>query len=213
MLNRSGLTLSFCILSAFAGTVSADVIPFEVEEAEKRFDTNPKAYERVDQYCINKKINETCSVPGNLFEGGGVGKCERELKSERDYISLTCTLQNSVTIHRQIPDGEFRYDDSICRSLLKVYSCKEPPIVTDQFCRLKKVDETCTIELTSDGYVPEKFQGVCKINIQEKHYWEHRREYRTATRRILTCDPAQPTPQRVYTEVNTLEKLKQWLRL
>ncbi len=36
MLNRSGLTLSFCILSAFAGTVSADVIPFEVEEAEIR---------------------------------------------------------------------------------------------------------------------------------------------------------------------------------
>lgn len=204
-MNRIIPVTLLCLIELLSVVGHADVLSPTVEDARKRFDANPKAFDRVDQYCADKDIDAACTVPGNAFEGGGAGICSRELKSDRNYISLTCTLQEPVTIDRQLPDSAYNEDTKFCAIIKHKYQCIKLPVVSDRFCQKKKVGSACVVTLTRGGRVPETYSGVCHHGVV--YYWAR---YYSVSRHPIMCDPKNPTPERVYTVVHPLEKLGQW---
>lgn len=79
MLQRHLLSFIACVLGFSLFSAHADLILPEVADAQKRFHDNPSLFDQTDQYCESKKINAACEISGTVFEGGGKGKCEREL--------------------------------------------------------------------------------------------------------------------------------------
>jgi hypothetical protein len=177
-------TLGFTF-ALIAGVAWADLVIPEVAEAEKRFQDNPTIFDQTDQYCTDKAIDAACALPGNVFEGGGSGTCQRSLTGLK--ISLGCQRTESVEIDRQIPD-KFSVDPPF-------------PQVTDRFCAKSKEGASCTVELKHNGKV-ESYEGICQRNEDSQGY-----RFRPMVRSVLSCEPAKKTPERVYTPVSSVRKL------
>lgn len=176
-------------LILFASVLQADLIAPEVADAQQRFTDNSKLIDQTDQYCTNKTIDDACTIAGTVFEGGGKGKCVRELVDLK--ITLQCQRTESVIIDRQIPDK---------------FSQKPPyPQVTDRFCAQLKVGNPCQVTLKHNNK-SESFKGLCKTHQEQRGY-----RFMPEIQQVLSCEPSKPTPARIYQAINPVKKLlKAW---
>lgn len=180
------LYLGISLLAAHM-QAQADLISPEQSSAQERFQNNPKLIDQTDQYCANKSIDAACTLAGNVFEGGGQGKCVRELVDLK--ITLQCQRTESVSIDRQIPEQ---------------FSSKPPyPQVTDRFCAKLKAGASCKVELKHNAKT-ETYQGVCKQHQEQRGY-----RFMPDTQIVLSCEPIKPTPLRTYQALNPVKKLWQ----
>jgi len=194
----------------------ADLIPPEAEAAAKRLRANPKAFDRTDEYCTDKKVGEACTIPGSAFAGGGEGVCKNDL-NRAGTIDLSCKREGFMNIDRKYPEGGFVADATICRELEQRKRENTPyppewnctpldPTPTDQFCAGKAVGAACTVTLSYLGK-PEQAQGVCKHDLQQQGFYYQGR--RTLSRLVIECQPAEALPERKYTPVGWWQKLMQ----
>lgn len=188
----SGSLLGVCLLLA-VGSANADLINPAQVQAEQRFKDNPQLVDQTDQYCHQRKINAACALPGNVFEGGGAGQCQRELLGLK--ITLQCQRTASVVIERNIPP-------------FAGFDAPPPPadtVVTDRFCQGKASGAVCEVALLHNSK-PEIYAGVCQLQAESVLFYG--RLYRPTGRSLLTCEPAQAEPPRQYSPVSLLDKLK-----
>ncbi|MBK8070544.1 MAG: hypothetical protein IPK34_00375 [Ramlibacter sp.] len=100
-------------LIAAAMPALADLIPPGQMQAQLRF--NSGAWDREDQFCAGKREKDTCQIPGNPFEGGGAGRCVREIPRGASQIDMVCRLDAPARVRRDIPEGGFVPDSTDLR--------------------------------------------------------------------------------------------------
>lgn len=195
----------------------ADLIPPEAAPAALRLHKNPKAFDRVDNFCKRKRVGDACSIPGGAFAGGGEGMCRNDLNRTTLTIDLSCVREGQVTIDRKLPAGGFVNDSELCSDAARSAAGDDPsshpewnctptvPTAADQFCTGKAIGSACTVELTYQGR-REQHQGVCSQVFETEHFYYQGR--RTATRQVIRCDPATVTP-RSYAPATWWQKLTQ----
>jgi hypothetical protein len=210
VIHRFALAALATLSMAWAATpCRADLIPPRAAEALTRYQDNPKAFDQADAYCAKKKPGAACSIPGNAFEGGGAGRCERHIEPGSDTIDLQCQRSERITIDRRLPAGDFLANAYACAQSPRDpgHNCSEAPLVPDRFCSGRSAGQACSVELTRDGR-NETYAGVCTRGEQvESFYYQGRR---TARRPILSCEPVNKAPERVYTPASSWERLGQW---
>ena len=70
----AALAMVAAVMTAAIGSAArADVIPPGVREAEQRLRDNPKAFDRVDQFCAQRKVGAACTLPFYLLRGMAAG--------------------------------------------------------------------------------------------------------------------------------------------
>jgi len=198
--------------SSVAAPTFADVMSFSLTaRPESRLADNPKAFDRVDQFCSDKKIGDACVISGEVFAGGGEGICLNKIVRINEYmmrsgtIDLLCVRKHEPVFERQLPchaDGvtwvQRRPDQNlpadVCEELL--------PVPTDQFCIGKKIDSACMATFTYQGKLFEQLAGVCK----ESYQIVGKLRDRTVRRQEVRCESSTPT------ELNMIE-LSWWEKL
>lgn len=205
------------ILVCLCAPALGDVLPPQAADMAERYRSNPKAFDRTDAWCEGRGVAAACIIPGNAFEGGGVGTCEREIHRSDFKIDLLCSLQAPPRIDRAIPEGPWRADTQWCEQAAvhepsaqaingQGLVCSEPQIVSDRFCVGLKPTQTCEAEVSMNGSAA-RFKGVCTEQKQSRGiYYQGRR---TLTRPVLTCEPEQRLPSPVLKPVSAWRKLLQ----
>ena len=189
-------------LIAAAMPALADLIPPGQMQAQLRF--NSGAWDREDQFCAGKREKDTCQIPGNPFEGGGAGRCVREIPQGASQIDMVCRLDAPARVRRDIPEGGFVPDSQICDMAARGQgglppdtTCTPPAApLADRFCATLREGDACTAEATVGDAPPATFAGRCMRVKHESSYYRMGR--RVATREVLQCNPASPAPARVF---------------
>lgn len=191
------------VLAGMACVAAADVLPPGYARAQERF-AKTQAYDRTDQYCAGKAADAACVIPGNAFEGGGAGICARRLPRGEVQIDLLCELRPEPVLERDLPRGKFKASAATCEHMNRPGTnrgpleasdlvCEDLTPVHDRFCRDKKTGEPCQAELRVGSGV-QSFAGVCRQTTQIRGYYMQGNHL--AERRVVQCEPANPTPQR-----------------
>ena len=211
------LRIFFLLGCLFSVSVFADVLPPEARGMAERFTNNPGAFDRHDAWCEGHGVGEACVIPGNAFEGGGQGLCERMPNRSDFQIDLRCVPTPPPRIERAIPEGSWQAEASLCDPVLsdrdtadvlrgQGWVCTEPAVVSDRFCKGIEVGQRCVAEVFLDGR-SERFDGVCKrLTEKQGAYFRGRR---TLTRPVLSCEPERPVPPVTLTPVSAWRKLFQ----
>lgn len=211
MKQRSKLILLILPLLLLASVARADLLPPGASEARQRYEKFQDVYDRSDQFCRNKEVGASCTIPGTAFEGGGAGVCSRDLADRATQIDLRCKLSAPARIERRVPDGPF-FRGSCTPDEEKAaknagLTCKDPEPVADRFCAGRKVGDTCNAEFTVDGKQQSE-AGRCGVTTEEYSYYQYGR--RTATRRVVLCQPLQAAPAAVFEKAPLVDKFKPW---
>ena len=204
-------------VAAFHLSALADVIPPQAAEISKRLAANPRAFDRSDEYCNGKKVADACTLPGNLFAGGGEGVCKNDTTRWSTSIDLTCVREGNTVIERKLPEGGFVDSKWHCRDAGKLGSngLPEPspwnctptvPTPRDQFCAGKETGAACTVQLRYQGR-QEEFPGICKEEQQSQEFYYQGPQSRT--RQVIQCQPPESLPPRTYTPATWWQKLTQ----
>jgi len=207
-----------CLLCANAAY--ADLLPPQAAAARERFDRNPKAFDRYDVWCEGLGVGQQCTIQGNAFEGGGLGKCNREIQAYASKIDLLCSLSPVPVINRAIPEGSYQVrgyrceqpkDSEYSKSFAIVmrdegWTCGTPARVADKFCKELDEGQACTAVVQVEGK-EDKFSGVCKQVVSERSVYYQGRM--TVTRPVLSCAPYKPTVTPPLNDVGVLQKLLQ----
>lgn len=173
-----------CFLFCVSLPASADLISPQVEEAQHRLQANPNTYDRVDNFCKDKKPGASCTMPGTIFAGGGEGICQNYFNRNESTIEMSCIRQSEIRIDRDIPE----------------WGASSP---TDRFCKGKNAGNPCTVELSYQGRT-EHPEGVCKEMTETQRYY--RQGYHTNYRSVLSCEPPHEV-EHTFTAVSWHEKL------
>ncbi len=201
-----GLATAFICSSLPA---SADIILPEVAAARERLQATPSTYDRVDNFCIGKKPQASCTIPGSTFSGGGVGTCENTVTQNGSTIDMSCVRNGEVWIDRKLPVGGYISDPYLCKigedkESGQKWDCKPiVPTPSDQFCKGKNIGSRCIVVLR---YLNknEQHEGTCKqLTETENFYYQG---HRTETRQVIRCEPPQAA-MRTYTPVHWQQKL------
>jgi hypothetical protein len=210
----------FALFGCVIATVYADVLSLDAENAQQRMQENPDIYDRVDDFCRDRKPQMACTISGSTFSGGGTGTCVREYSGKSKTIDLYCVRTSEVLIDRQLPDNRFVDDEDLCSTnwddcgkfgtVHNGVECKSPwnctpltPTPHDQFCKGKVVGNQCTVVLNYLGK-EERHQGLCKTTIETDTFYH--RGYHTRTSRVINCEPPSEAP-RNFTTVKWFNKL------
>lgn len=204
----------FWMMVCLATPAIADVLPPAVADAEQRLRANPKAYDRVDEFCAGKKPQAACVIPGSVFAGGGAGTCRNGINRGEGTIDLACVRNDEVAIDRRLPEGGFVSDERLCRAAeeeARAYNrparrvnCKPiVPTPADRFCKGVAPGAACTVELNYQGRV-ERHEGVCKQITESEHFYYFGPQ--TAKREVIRCEPPQATT-RTFKPVSWVKKL------
>lgn len=211
---RIFLSLIPLLLACCSTLATADVLPPQAASAAERLRSNPRAFDRFDNFCAGKKSGDACVIPGTAFAGGGKGRCENDINRKIYTIDLHCVREGYVDIERQLPEGGFVHDADLCRGAA-THDAEEPapkwnctpltPTPTDPFCKGKSVNSACTVELTYKGAL-QRDEGVCKEIVEsERFYYQGHRE---ATRKVIQCMPKEEVT-RSFTPASWWQKLLQ----
>lgn len=196
----------------------ADVLPPEGASALMRLRDNPQAFDRTDEYCLDKKVGHACSIPGDTFAGGGAGSCKNAFNRSAMRIDLSCVRDLQVRIDRQLPESDFILSDAtLCEDFAQMkkngvagpeeLSCTPPPTPpVDRFCAGKAVGASCRALLTVDG-AQQDFPGICREVEQTRSVYLQGR--RKAVRTVILCQPPEPLPPRSYAPVSWWSRLLQ----
>lgn len=201
--------LLFAALICRCLPAAADVISPEVAAAENRLRDNPKTYDRVDNFCSDKKPGAPCTIWGTVFSGGGAGTCVNAVNPSGSTIDLTCVRNDAVQIDRKLPDGGFVDEPYLCelgedKETGQKWNCTPTiPTPSDQFCQGKSTGSRCTVELTYQGK-KEWQAGICSEAVETQRFYYQ--GHRTATRQVIRCDPP-VVASHTYTPVSWRKKL------
>ncbi|MFN5010792.1 MAG: hypothetical protein ACK5F5_06170 [Gammaproteobacteria bacterium] len=213
---RSALLLvaAALVASVPVPAARADVIPPGVREAEQRLRDNPKAFDRVDQFCAQRKVGAACTLPGDALAGGGAGVCRNALDETRTRIDLSCVRRATVTIDRGLPAGGFVLPAHVCAdpegaavARERGYGCTpaaQP--LPDRFCAGRSVGAACEAALSVDGK-PVRNAGVC-ARVTESAPRFYFRGWQVARRDALQCVSATPVV-RDHKPVSWWQKVRQ----
>ena len=202
---------------AVCATALADVIPPGVAQARQRFERHPRAFDRVDPYCDRLSPGDACAMPGTRFEGGGPGRCERQLSGNR--IDLACSAD--ITWRPELPPGPYRAPPFYCRDVpdrntarseIEVKSggrfvCRDVPAVHDRACAGLQPGDACEVVDQVRGQV-EQSEGRCTKDTEVVSVDGSPIRFAGASRPVVLCKPVRPV-QRTWRELNLLEKLLQ----
>lgn len=214
-MKRAVLLISTALLCLPA---AADLLPPQAHEAAMRLRANPDAFDRIDNFCSDKKRGDACTIPGSVLAGGGEGVCKNELNRSTFTIDLSCEREGRVAIDRKLPEGGFVHDDSLCRQQAKEaasgnvppgesrWNCAPlDPMPADRFCQGKAAGNACAVELRYQG-TTQTHEGVCKqVREFSGFYYQGRR---TATREVIRCEP-ETAVTRTFSPVSWWKKLLQ----
>lgn len=196
-------------LALLCGFAQADLLPPGAEDAVKRLQKNPKAYDRADQFCSDKTTGDACSISGSRLAGGGNGICKNELNRTTLTIDLTCNRQGFMNIDRGLPEGGFVAAPELCAngSMPGIWSCTPlTKMPVDRFCQGKSVNDTCVVSMTYEG-ATEQQEGICReVTEREGFYFRGRQ---LATRQVVLCDGLDKPAVRTYQNVPWFKKLLQ----
>lgn len=213
----NGKRLGCTLLALLCLNSLADLLPPQAAGMAERYQNNPRTYDRADQWCNGKAVADSCQIPGNAFEGGGSGTCDRMINRSEYLIDLICVVAPSPRIHRQMPDSGWNADTQLCELATRSQStaqalssqswgCEKPVEIPDQFCKTLTNGQACTAELSMDEQ-KQSYSGVCRSEVQTKRgYYQGGR---TLTRSILLCQPVTPVPSTTLTPVSAWRKLIQ----
>ncbi|KVD76188.1 hypothetical protein WI89_07065 [Burkholderia ubonensis] len=200
-------------------TAHADLTPPYIADASARLRNNPKTYDRADQFCRGKRLDDACELPGNPLQGGGTGVC-RSSVNDRGEIERACVRTTRVEIDRGVPSGGFVASPARCKPYIDwvqrndpsepepvlPYGCKHPEQpLTDRFCKGKAVGDACAVELRVDGR-PEQYPGACTNEWQSKRFYNM--GWVALRRQVMTCASA-PAFERQFSPASWLDKLWQ----
>lgn len=195
----------------------ADVLPPQALGLEERFRNYPGTFDRYDQWCDGRRVNDDCLIPGSPVEGGGEGTCQRLVQTGGSQIDLLCVRKLRLDIERDLPRDSWGADAALCENakssdsmaqILKGlgWLCGERPVVADKYCRGRQVGQQCTLNYSLDGQ-EKTFSGICRRDLEfQSSYYQGRR---TLTRVTLMCEAAQPTPALVLKPLSAWRKLVQ----
>lgn len=214
---RLGLTLLGLLVALGA---KADVIPPGSYEAAERLVKNPKVFDRVDQFCKSLPLGGACEIPDPMFEGGGKGTCTSLINRRIGIIDRVC-VPAVPRVEHDLPASPWLASPSACAQAglpqpgrpdvvvvpgaSQTFTCTEPPVVTDAYCRALKAGDACQVKLEQPGR-SETTQGRCVAEIEEIGM-NGPRDYRRASRRVITCQPLREVT-RIWTDVPLLDKLR-----
>lgn len=213
----NGKRLGCTLLVLFCLNSLADLLPPQAAGMAERYQSNPRTYDRSDQWCNGKAVADSCQIPGNTFEGGGSGTCDRLINRNEYLIDLLCVVVPRPRIDRQLSDSGWNADTQLCELATRSQStaqalsaqgwgCEKPVEVPDQFCKTLASGQACNAELSMDGQ-KQLYAGICKSEAQTKRgYYQGSR---TLTRSILLCQPVTPVPPTTLTPVSAWRKLVQ----
>lgn len=217
------ITILSVVLFGTSMSTYADIVLPQVQNARARLSANPDTYDRVDQYCKDKKPAADCVISGPTFSGGGKGVCKNDYNGKEDSIDLACVRSDQILIDRKLPEGGFVNDSELCR-LQKENNClteKDPfhdpkcaehmfwqcspmvPTPQDQFCQGKDIGSSCVVELIYQGKI-EHETGRCESVVESEafYFWGHR----TRTRDVVRCEPTSVV-QHVFTPASWVKKI------
>ena len=207
-----------CLLCILWSTAPyADLLPPQAAGMAERFTSNPNAFDRSDAWCEDRRVGARCEIPGNAFEGGGTGLCERYAHRVDFQIDLLCALKPLPRIERDFPVGPWQADASLCELAAHSEStaeslhgqgwvCTEPPLVADRFCTGRVAGQACVAEIMLESR-SERFDGFCQRQIEtQRAYYQGRKELMRPT---LQCLPERAAPPAVLKPVSAWRKLFQ----
>jgi hypothetical protein len=113
------LRAALVLAAAFHLPAQADLLPPQAVEAAKRLADNPCAFDRTYEYCKGKKVADACTLPGNLFAGGGEGVCKNQLTRWASTIDLNCVRDGDAVIAND------RLDVNACVGSVLIVECRE----------------------------------------------------------------------------------------
>lgn len=168
--------------------VHAEIPPQALKRTQERLIADPTILDRTDNFCQGRQFKDACWMPGTVFAGGGDGICWRTFyydhKAGTTTIVLTCKLDAKVVIDRKLPTGGFAYDPTRCKMMRSLTACRPlDPVASDQFCREKRLGQSCTAELTHEGKL-EQHEGMCVQTVEFQGYGTLR-----AKRDVILCRP------------------------
>jgi hypothetical protein len=189
------VTSAVALMSPAAG---ADVIPPDVREAEQRLRDNPKAFDRVDQFCAKRTIGAACTIPGDALAGGGAGVCRNGLDASRRQIDLRCERSATVKIDRGLPAGGYALPPHVCAepegaeiARREGHGCTpSAQPLQDRFCAGRAVGAVCEAALVVDGKTVRN-KGVC-ARVTESAPRFYFRGWQVAQRELVQCVSAKP---------------------
>lgn len=196
-------------LALICGVAQADLLPPGSEDAVKRLQKNPKAFDRTDQFCMDKAPGDACTISGSRLAGGSRGICSNEINRTNLTIDLSCNQQGFMNIDRGLPKGGFVAAPEICANggMPDIWNCTPlPSTPVDRFCQGKSVNESCVVSMTYDG-VAEKHEGICREVTQREGFYFRGRQM--ATRQVVLCDGLDTPAVRAYQDVPWFKKLWQ----
>lgn len=197
------------LMILWSATAHADVLlPAEVD-AHDRFRKQPDVWDRTDQYCDGRKVNDVCHIPGTKLAGGGAGVCKRVLEDRSSYVDLKCDLDDPIYFDRKYPDGKFQLINRECsKEDSNRWSCEPPPRIADQFCTGKNEGDACTVAYRQAAKRSGSEDGRCRPDTETREgYWQGRL---TLSRPVLSCQAIQPLPPVEMRPVSTWKKLLPW---
>jgi hypothetical protein len=199
------------VLMCTSLTVFGDVVPTRVIELQQRHADNPKIYDRMDNYCKDKKPGMDCVIPGSTFSGGGKGSCRTEINRLNDTIDLACQRTGQVELDRKLPEGGFYYEPNLCKEHPGCvndcpptwYCTPQTEIPHDQFCQGNREGGSCTVELTYQNKI-ERHPGTCNVVEESEDFYYQ--GHNTAHRLVVRCEPPH-LPERTYTPAKWYKKV------
>ncbi len=197
------------VLALICGVAQADLLPPGAEDAVKRIQKNPKAFDRTDQFCTDKVPGDACTISGSRLAGGSRGVCSNEINRTNLTIDLSCNRQGFMNIDRGLPEGGFVAAPELCASggMPGIWSCTpltQTPV--DRFCQGKSVNDACVVSMTYEG-VSEQHEGICREVTQREGFYFRGRHL--ATRQVVLCDGLDKPAVRTYQNVPWIRKLWQ----
>ncbi|MGE5504639.1 MAG: hypothetical protein ACM31L_09475 [Actinomycetota bacterium] len=198
-MNKVVLLLCCCVPSL----AWADLLPPVHYELQERMKNDPQAYDRADQFCANKKVGSACAVPGNPFEGGGVGTCQTRADDKQRTIDSLCIFGDRREVLRNLPDRGYKGADEVCDMARRnphseaaadvraeKLTCDQAATVPDRFCDGKAAGDPCAAEMSVAGSILS-FPGRCGEKEERATYYSRGRQIKTRT--VLICLPENPT--------------------
>lgn len=186
-----------CLLPSFAW---ADTLPSSVLQARERMEQEPEYYDHADQFCAEKRVGSPCVIPGNPFEGGGLGICRTWASRDGGAIESRCTLTYRSGVLGTLPDSTYQAPESMCengeakQSYAQLFrhenaTCGVPTVISDKYCGGKHVGDDCIADVRSGASV-SSYPGICleKQDLRGRYYYGRV----TLRRTVLTCSPEKP---------------------
>ncbi len=224
MINNSlvGIIVYVCML--IPTMVTAATMNSDTAFLYKKLKSDSNEYDRYDLFCKNKKVDAVCTIPIDMFEGGGNGYCTRLINEETKTIDLRCQPVGWAMSTAEIQMYPWRLDEDDCEKRLKQYIlhdidnqhdlasklvCGETPLAIDSACKDLSEGDSCstyydyhTINENNKIIKGKNIgKGICTLTEEKRNLYEGREL--KVYRKTIQCKPKN---QLNLKDINVYEK-------